>query len=491
MDSLPVWKLALVILFPLSIAYGLRFLVERQYVLKAPQIRRSARQFQLDFGLFCLAGLTMAFILFFSFGFPLVLSGFKLTFGMATLGLFTGFDMALARERSAILHSLKFGGATRPPREFSPMTRRFSLVAILTLLLITAILLLVLLRDFHWLASQAVTTETIGKLSNSVLIEVLFVMGVLMAQVVNLVVSWAKNLRLLFENQTDVLTRVSQGSLERLVPVATHDELGFIAGHTNAMIAKLREGLRMQQGLKIAQEVQRNFLPKTAPEIPGLEIAGTSRYCDETGGDFYDYVPCDEDACGRTAIVVGDVVGHGVGAALLMASARAMIQQGASRPGSASANITHANRRLSRDTMGTGRFLTLFFLDIDPVAEHMCWVNAGHPPALLYDLGRDTFERLAGSGDIPLGVDVEWRYSEHETPRLTPGRLLFIATDGVWEARNADKEMYGTERFKRIVRKNAQKNAQEILRAVMTSIDAFQDGAPLDDDITLVVLKGI
>lgn len=491
MDTLPVWELALIILIPMSIAYAGRSFLEPGYVNKAPQLLRSGRQFRLEFGLFTFAGLLMALILLVGYGFPLLLSGFKLTFGIITLGLFAGFDMALDRERNAILHALNAAGATRPPRQLSPMTRRFSLMAVLVLILVTGILLLVLFRDFHWLSTQTVTSETIGILSRSVLVEILFVMGVLMALVVNLIVSWARNLKLLFENQTDVLAQVSQGNLDRLVPVATNDELGYIAGHTNAMIARLRDGLRMQEGLRIAQEVQRNFLPDTSPDIPGLDIAGTSLYSDETGGDFFDYVACEENACSRTAIMVGDVVGHGVGAALLMASARAMIRQGVAGSDCAADNVTHANKHLSMDTSGTGRFLTLFLLDVDHVSRRMVWVNAGHPPALLLDPESKTLEKLPGNGDIPLGVDGDWDYHEHALPPLQPGQILFIGTDGIWEAHDSNGEMYGMDRFEKIINDTAQKGAQGILHSVMESINSFLGEAPPDDDITLVVIKAV
>ncbi|WP_147819765.1 PP2C family protein-serine/threonine phosphatase [Salidesulfovibrio onnuriiensis] len=491
MDDLPVRELGLVVLAPMALAYGLRHVLETRYVRQSSPLDRAARQFRLDFGLHAAAALAMAGALRIGYGLPLLQSGLKLSFGIVTLGVFSAFDLALDQERRTILQALKSGQSTRPPRGLSPMTRRFSLVAILTLLLVTSILLLVLFRDFAWLKSQTVTPETIGMLSRSVLVEILFVMAVLLGLLANMIISWARNLKLLLENQTEVLSRVSRGRLDRMVPVATRDELGYIAGHTNAMIAKLRERLHMKEGLRIAREVQRNFLPDKAPDLPGLEIAGTTLYSDETGGDFYDYVPCDDEACGRTAVMVGDVVGHGVGAALLMASARAMLLQGAAQPGSAAETVRHANLHLSRDTAGTGRFLSLFLLDIDPAAQRMAWVNAGHPPALLYDPRAETFTRLAGNGDIPLGVEQGWPYTAHDQPWLSPGQLLLLGTDGIWETRNQQREMYGISRFQDVIRQSATKSAQEILRAVMESISAFRGQAPLDDDITLVVVKGV
>ncbi|NIQ92700.1 MAG: phosphatase, partial [Deltaproteobacteria bacterium] len=104
-----------------------------------------------------------------------------------------------------------------------------------------------------------------------------------------MIISYSKNLKLLFENETNVLERVTQGDLSRLVPVATNDEFGVIAGHTNTMIDGLRHRLQLITALKLAEEVQQNLLPTEPPSYPGLDIAGISNYCDETGGDYYDY----------------------------------------------------------------------------------------------------------------------------------------------------------------------------------------------------------
>ena len=113
------------------------------------------------------------------------------------------------------------------------MTRKFSMVALTAILFISLILGLVIARDVVWLVKIEQSCTSIGKAQMSVMREVFFVMAVLLAAIVNLIISYSKNLKLLFENETSVLERVSQGDLSKLVPVATNDEFGIIAGHTN------------------------------------------------------------------------------------------------------------------------------------------------------------------------------------------------------------------------------------------------------------------
>jgi sigma-B regulation protein RsbU (phosphoserine phosphatase) len=315
-------------------------------------------------------------------------------------------------------------------------------------------------------------------------------MGFLLVMVVNLAFSYATNLRLLFGNETDILERVSRGDLSRRVPVVTCDEMGVIAAHTNAMISALRVGRRMSDGLRIAKEVQQNLLPEHAPVIPGLELAGTARFSDETGGDFYDYIGCDDEVCGRIAVAVGDVSGHGIGAALLMAAGRALVRQSAASPGSPALNITAANHHLARDIDNTGRFMTLFFMILDPAMGTATWVNAGHQPPLVYDPARDSFSELRG-GDIPLGVTRSWTFHQQTMDMPGPGQIILIGTDGMWEAHNHVGEMFGPARVQRVLRDTADKSAEAILDALMNAVNDFVGATPQEDDITLVVIKGV
>jgi sigma-B regulation protein RsbU (phosphoserine phosphatase) len=490
MDRLPAWELGLVLLGPLALAWGVRSGMQRRRVDRARPLRQSLRQFQLELILFVLAGLGAAVILRVLYGFPLLLSGSKLVLGIFTVGLFAGLDMALARERLVIRRALSGDASYVPPDRLIPMTHKFSLVAILILILSTAIILLVIIRDLGWLATQELNLDTLGMLGRSVLVEILFVMGFLMVMVINLIIAYARNLCILFETQTGVLENVTRGDLSRRVPVTTSDELGVIAGHTNAMIASLREGMHMREGLQIAHEVQQHFLPRKAPEMPGLDIAGASLFSDETGGDFFDFIECDPDGCGRLAVAVGDVSGHGIGAALLMTAGRAVIRQNATMPGSAAGSVRRTNRHLSRDIGDTGRFMTLFLMVVDPAEERISWVNAGQQPPQLYDPATDAFTELKGE-DIPLGVEPDWDYHERSMGLPGPGQILCICTDGVWEAHNPDGTMFGVDRLRGLIRDNRDRSAQEILSAISGRVVEFAGTGRLEDDLTLVIVKGV
>jgi serine phosphatase RsbU (regulator of sigma subunit) len=239
--------------------------------------------------------------------------------------------------------------------------------------------------------------------------------------------------------------------------------------------------------LNVAQEVQQNLLPQGPPVEKRLDVAGRSFYCDETGGDYYDYIalPClGPDAC---ALVVGDVSGHGISSALLMAGVRAYLRGRAGQPGSAAEIVTDVNRLVAADTANTFQFMTLFFLVVDAASGALSWVNAGHDPVFLYDRSADRFEELKGKG-VPLGVQPDWRYTEHRA-RIRPGQVLVLTTDGTWEAHNATGELFGKERFKDAIRASAGLPADGILQAVLSAVEGFRGAAPQHDDITLVVAK--
>ena len=239
--------------------------------------------------------------------------------------------------------------------------------------------------------------------------------------------------------------------------------------------------------LNVAQEVQQNLLPQAPPVKKRLDIAGMTLYCDETGGDYYDYIalPCwGPDAF---ALVVGDVSGHGISSALLMAGVRAYLRGRAGQPGSAAEIITDVNRLVSADTTNTCQFMTLFFLVVDPQAGRMTWVNAGHDPALLYDPYTDRFEYLPGRA-TPLGVMEDCLYTD-KGAALEPGQILVLTTDGAFETHNNKGDLFGKERFKEVIRHNAGLKAEAILNAVVEAVRSFRGDAAQNDDITLVVAK--
>lgn len=275
----------------------------------------------------------------------------------------------------------------------------------------------------------------------------------------------------------------------RRVPVLLHanvlrSDTGDIIG-TMAFVTDLTE---QKKALLLAAEVQRSLLPDQAPRVEGLDIAGRSVPCDEIGGDYFDFLG-DADVVDQPfSVVVGDITGHGVDSALLMSSARAFLRMRASQAGAITDIVTAMNQHLTDDVYATGRFMTLFYLSIDEKRKGIEWVRAGHDPALLYDPLQDRFEELKGPG-MALGVDRGYGYRSQRLNGLTAGRVIVVGTDGIWEACNQKGEMFGKQRLKEIIRRNAAASAEHILNKVFQEQAHFSRGVKSEDDITLVVVK--
>jgi phosphoserine phosphatase RsbU/P len=166
---------------------------------------------------------------------------------------------------------------------------------------------------------------------------------------------------------------------------------------------------------------------------------------------------------------------------------RAYLRGRAMQTGSASEIITDLNHLVCTDTEKTYQFMTLFFLMVDAATNRMTWVNAGHDPVFVYDPVMDRFEELRGKG-LALGVNADWRYTE-QSEIAKAGQIAVMITDGVIETHNQRNELFGRERFKEIIRQNASQNAEEVLKAIVESVEKFRGEASQHDDITLVVLK--
>ncbi len=275
----------------------------------------------------------------------------------------------------------------------------------------------------------------------------------------------------------------------RRVPVLIHGNTlrnadGAKIGNA-AFVADLTE---QKKALQLAGKVQRNLIPARAPVIEGLDIAGRSDPCQEVGGDYFDFLYGPEYPAGTLRVVVGDVSGHGVDAALLMTTARAFIRMRATQPAAPVQVVSLTNRDLVLDMGDSGNFMTLFYMEIDPRGRTARWVRAGHEPALLYCPVRDQFEELTGNG-APLGVDPDFGFTEQALPALHPGTILALGTDGIWEARDPEGRFFGKERFREVIRRQAAGSAQDMLAAVFDEVDRFCRGMPSQDDITLVVVK--
>jgi len=484
MDGMPPVRLGAVIAIPFLAAYLARIPLERRLVSAAPPPSRPGRQFSLDLGLCAAAGFIAGSYNHVVHGFP-VFSGTKLFVGCLILGFFLGMDSALARERRVIQEALDAKTAVSVPSELHPVTRRFSLLAFVAIAFVTIVLTLVISHDIAWLVQ--IDPDEISRMhaKQAVVYELLFVMAVLLAFLVNLIVSYSRNMKLLFENQIQVLGRVSRGDLSEMAPVATSDEFGFIAGYTNDMIAGLRHRTQLMAALKVAEEIQQTLLPEKAPDIPGVDLSGKSVYCYETGGDYFDYLHLPD---GRLGVVAADASDHGVGSSLYMATVRAFLRFGARTFTSAVALLDEVNRYLTHDSADSGRFVSVFFLEVDAAARSLRWVRAGHEPAILYDPVDDRFDALNGKG-AALGVMETIDLDENETSAPNPGTIVALVTDGIRETRNGDGEIFGLRRLEAAIRENSAGNAADIRDAVLAHLDAFRGKAPMEDDVTLVLLK--
>ena len=234
-------------------------------------------------------------------------------------------------------------------------------------------------------------------------------------------------------------------------------------------------------------EVQQNLLPSTTPEVEGLDIAGHSIYCDETGGDYYDFL--DVSGLSRTtaAIALGDVTGHGVAAAMLMATARGILRSRCMEPGSLANLLTHMNALLVKDTTG-GRFMTMFLMTLDAERGEMRWASAGHDPPFIYEPETGRFIEPTDGG-VPLGIVVGTVYEEYSFPEVRTGHIFLAATDGVWETFNETKEAFGKDRVRDLVRTNAALSAEAISEELRKQLNRFRGESSQDDDITFVIVK--
>lgn len=197
--------------------------------------------------------------------------------------------------------------------------------------------------------------------------------------------------------------RLAAGDYEARVEIRTGDEFQELGEVFNALGPKLRERERMARSLAVAREIQQRLIPQAPPPLAGFDIGAQSFFCDETGGDYYDFI---ELAGERLGVAVGDVSGHGIGAALLMTAARGVLRSYAGMEGSDPGTLFGAlNRHLVRD-VGDQEFMTLFYAEIDAARRSLRWSSAGHGPVFHYQRRTGEIKELPATG-IPLGIVAE------------------------------------------------------------------------------------
>ena len=245
--------------------------------------------------------------------------------------------------------------------------------------------------------------------------------------------------------------------------------------------AEVVDKRRIDSDLALARQVMEELLPHTTPSIPGLDIAGAHETSLSVGGDYYEFIPLVDD---RWAVIIADVVGKGVAAAILVSAIRASMSSLVGHELAVRAIMRRANRFFHESVEG-GRYVTLFYAVIDPARRRMLYVNAGHvPPVLLRDGGE---VELLEEGGVPLGLFEAPRYFEGHIA-WEEGDILMLYTDGVVETANPDDDFYGMARLVSLVKDQAMSSATEICSGIMQDV-RHHGGGVRADDRTLVVMK--
>lgn len=291
---------------------------------------------------------------------------------------------------------------------------------------------------------------------------------------------------------SDAARKLSQGDFTVHLPLKLRDERQELVNVINELGPRLARYMELRQSLEVAQEVQKSLLPDKAPELPGFDMAGVSLYCDETGGDYFDFLKDGQPPGLNCTVLIGDVTGHGIPSALLMATARAMFRGLMPLKMSLAERMTMINRMLAHDLFGTGRFMTMFLVELEQGASQVRFIRAGHDPALVYQPSKDEFVELAGQG-LPLGVLEDYVYEQYTADCMESGCILVMGTDGIWETMRehsqGHSELFGKKRLCEIVRQNAHLPAQEIMQAVLDAVAAYRGAGKQSDDITMTVIK--
>lgn len=307
--------------------------------------------------------------------------------------------------------------------------------------------------------------------------------------VAGVLVGWRLSTRIAapLERLASHVENVGAGDFDARIDLRAAREFTTLSAALNRMAGQLKERIALEQSLAVAVAVQKSLLPTHAPQDPGLEIVGRTRYCDAAGGDYFDFIEAAPIASGRTLIAVGDVMGHGIGAALLMASARAVLHAKAGEPGGLAGTMDTVNRVLSSGA-GHNQFMTMLLLVIDTSASEARWASAGHDPAIVFRPSSDEFFELEG-GEVPLGVLEDQAFSEYVRGGLRSGDIVFVGTDGVWETRDSAKRLYGKDRLRDLIRLHAASSCTEIASALEQALEDFRGPSPRTDDVTFIVAR--
>ncbi len=263
------------------------------------------------------------------------------------------------------------------------------------------------------------------------------------------------------------------------------DDDGNITNFVSVLkdITELRKKQEQDLQLEIARKVQQQLYPGPI-SLPGFDIAGGAYPADETGGDYFDFIPTPD---GYLWIVVGDVSGHGIASALVMAETRAYIRSYARMGLDPGEVLQKVNQELTADT-DKERFVPTIIVRLDPEERSLIYANAGHIPGyLLNDSGE--VASVMGITGIPLGCLADYEFSSSELIELTPGSLVSLFRDGITEAMGADKTQFGFDRALELIKRNRRTGARQVVEQLYQAARSFSGDRPQEDDITSVICK--
>lgn len=284
---------------------------------------------------------------------------------------------------------------------------------------------------------------------------------------------------------TESTKEVAKGNWDISIDYKSNDEIGALAQSFDKMVQSLRENARMWHEFNVARDMQAQMLPDTYPEIEGIQISAKSVPTTEVGGDFYDFLQLQD---GRLGIVVGDVSGHGVAAAMVMTAALGAVRFAAEEKECTHEVLNMVNFRLNKDIQNH-MFVALFYGILDPKTRKLYYTNAGQTmPFLLRDGKIDFLPQAEKTDRFPLGI-VKATVYEQLSIELQPGDMLIHYTDGIVDVMNGSHETYGFDRLSESIKQNASLPPSELIDKLIAEMSEYGGDSNIEDDVTLVVLK--
>ena len=284
---------------------------------------------------------------------------------------------------------------------------------------------------------------------------------------------------------TDSTKEVAKGNWDISIDYKSNDEIGMLAQSFDQMVQSLRKNARMWHEFNVARDMQAQMLPDTYPEIEGIQISAKSIPTKEVGGDFYDFLQLQD---GRLGVVVGDVSGHGVSAAMVMTAALGAVRFAAEEKEFTHEVLNMVNFRLNKDIQNH-MFVALFYGIFDPKTYKLYYTNAGQTmPFLLRDGEIDFLPQADKTDRFPLGI-VKATVYEQLSIELQPGDMLIHYTDGIVDVMNGSHETYGFDRLSESIKRNANFSPSELIENLVEEMKEYGGHSNIEDDVTIVVLK--